>query len=97
MADNNANDVTIVTTTAETPEPLQDTIQTQQIQPDFPKTVSYIQSLEHTLRFEIFEKIQVILLNWFAVQQQTSTSRHQKFRWFYSKFCVESSEFFCRF
>ena len=34
----------------------------------------------------------VILLYWFAAQQQTSTLRRQKSRFIYSKFSVELSE-----
>ena len=42
IAGNNANDVTIATATVETPELLQDTVWTQQIQPDTSETVSFI-------------------------------------------------------
>ena len=36
--------------------------------------------------------MQAILLNWFAVQQQTSTSRQQKFDLPHSKFSAEFNE-----
>ena len=48
--------------------------------------------LERTLQFEIFKKLPVISLYWFAAQQQTSTCRRQKSRSIYSKFSVEWSE-----
>ena len=39
------------------------------------------------------KKMPVILLYWFAVQQQTSTCRRKKSRSIYSKFSVEQNEF----
>ena len=42
--------------------------------------------LERALSFKIFEKMQAILLYWFAAQQQTSTLRRQKIGFFYMKF-----------
>ena len=41
---------------------------------------------------KIFEKMQVVSLYWFAAQQQTSTSRRQKFDLFDLKFSTEFSE-----
>ena len=42
--------------------------------------------------FKIFEKLQPISLYWFAAQQQTSTSRQQKFDLFYPTFNPEFNE-----
>ena len=47
---------------------------------------------ERTLRFEISKKMPLILLYWFAAQQQTSSLRSQKSPSIYSKFSVELSE-----
>ena len=44
--------------------------------------------------FKNFEKLQPILMYWFATQEQTSTSRRQKGDLFYPKF---SREFNCTF
>ena len=41
---------------------------------------------------KIFEKRQIVLLYWFAAQQQSSTLRQQKFPSFYSKFNARSDE-----
>ena len=46
--------------------------------------------------FQIFEKTQAILLDWFAVQQQISTSRSLKLDLFYSKFSTEFNELSCK-
>ena len=39
-----------------------------------------------------FEKMQATLLYWFASQQQTSTLKPQKGRFFYQKFSAELNE-----
>ena len=48
--------------------------------------------LEHALFFKSFEKWQPIFLHWFVAQQQTSTSRRQKFDLFYTEFSPEFNE-----
>ena len=49
-------------------------------------------TLEHELFFKAFEKKQVILLYWLAVQQQTSTFRWQKCDLFCLEFKAELNE-----
>ena len=54
-------------------------------------------NLRVALFFKTFEKTQAILLYWFAVQQQTSTSRGQKFGLFYLKFSAKFNEISLKF
>ena len=49
------------------------------------------QALECALFFKIFEKTQLVSLNWLTAQQQTSTSRHEKFDLFYPKLSSQFS------
>ena len=49
------------------------------IQGDFQICISAPLTLRVCTAFKIFEKTQAILLYWFAAQQQTSTTRRQKF------------------
>ena len=58
------------------------------------KKMKLFKLLERTLRFEISKKkMPVILLYWFAAQQQTSTCRRQKSRSIYLKFSVAENDF----
>ena len=41
---------------------------------------------------KFLKKTQAILLYWFVAQQQTSTSRRQKFTFFYLKFSAKFNE-----
>ena len=50
--------------------------------------------IEHTSFFNIFEKMPVISLYWFAAQQQNSSlRRRQNYSLFRFKFSVESNEY----
>ena len=49
--------------------------------------------IAHTSFFIIFDKMPVILLYWFAAQQQNNSLRRQKYSLFRSKFSVESNEY----
>ena len=69
--------------------------------PSFIRVKTSWKYLSLTLRvrtvFKIFEKTQPISLYWFAAQQQTSTSRRQKFDLFYSKLVSEFNELSLKF
>ena len=45
------------------------------------------------MSFQIFEKVKVISLYWFAAQQETITFRRQKFGLFYLEFSTDFNEF----
>ena len=49
-------------------------------------------TLQQALFFKIFEKAQLISLNWFAAQKQTSKSKWQNIGFFYLKFSAKFKE-----
>ena len=57
----------------------------------FTSTLSFINT-ERALRFEMFEKMPLISLNWFAVHQQTITCKRQNSGCFYLKFSEKPNE-----